>query len=222
MEIRTRRGVPAGEETMGGFETFVDSVNHGRVEELKELLARDPAMVHRKKDGATPLHLAAIHNQRGIADVLLDHGAPLEATDDEFGMTPIGWANERGHVEMVRHLYARGAAVGLARAAAYGLEERVRELLDAGTEDVNRPEGFGTPLHFASLWGHPAIVELLLDRGADPARKTKQGRTALAVAVHQVESGGRDTPIALEPRRSEIVAGCAKVAEILRGRAAPA
>lgn len=39
-----------------------------------------------------------------------------------------------------------------------------------------------TPLHFAAKWGYKAIVEILLEYGADPTSKNRRGQTPLTVA----------------------------------------
>ncbi|MDZ4783981.1 MAG: ankyrin repeat domain-containing protein [Planctomycetia bacterium] len=41
---------------------------------------------------ATPLHWAAFHGNLGMAQALLCHSPPLEATDADFHGTPLGWA----------------------------------------------------------------------------------------------------------------------------------
>jgi len=62
---------------------------------------------------------------------------------------------------------------------------RLRRLLPptGGSEDNLRgmPDGM-TPLMAAAACGHEAAVELLLQTGADPARRDARGRTAAAYA----------------------------------------
>ena len=64
--------------------------------------------------------------------------------------------------------------------------ERLRRLLppagdpaEDGAPDM--PDGM-TPLMAAAACGHEAVVELLLQTGADPARRDMRGRTAAAYA----------------------------------------
>ena len=53
-------------------------------------------------------------------------------------------------------------------AAMEGKQGRVEALLKEGAA-INGADGRGcTALHGAAQWGHPAIVKLLLDKGADP------------------------------------------------------
>jgi ankyrin repeat protein len=41
--------------------------------------------------------------------LLLDHGADINALDEEYRSTPLGFAARWGHLEMVRLLLERGA-----------------------------------------------------------------------------------------------------------------
>ncbi|HVS15437.1 MAG TPA: ankyrin repeat domain-containing protein [Thermoanaerobaculia bacterium] len=42
--------------------------------------------------GATPLHWAAFHGHRAMAEEILRHDPPLEVNDADFASTPLGWA----------------------------------------------------------------------------------------------------------------------------------
>lgn len=47
---------------------------------------------------------------------------------------------------------------------------------------MNARNDWGTPLHEAAFFGHTAIAELLLARGADREAVTCRGETALGLA----------------------------------------
>ena len=60
---------------------------------------------------------------------------------------------------------------------------QLADLLDGGLPvDLTTAAG-DRLLVLAAYHAHPAVVELLLDRGADPARANDRGQTALAAAV---------------------------------------
>ena len=73
-------------------------------------------------------------------------------------------------------------AVGLFVAAQSGDVERVRALLppygDAVVDGPPAAPGSVTPLMIAAAGGHEAVVEVLLQRGADPVRRDARGRSA--------------------------------------------
>lgn len=197
---------------------FFAAVQRPSADRVKEILAGDPTLISTRNEGGTALHFAAIANDRAMVDLLLGAGADVNARDDTYQMAPIGWANEEGHVEMVQYLYERGAEVDLHQAAAYGLLDRVKQLVKGPRRQVNALIGGWTALQLAAVWGHPDVVELLLSRGGDPLLKDPYGRTTLAIARSQVETGGKSTPIAREERRQSIIAGCAKIVELLAQR----
>ena len=205
----TRRSDPAA---------FFAAVQEPSADRVKEILAGDPTLVTIRNEGGTALHFAAIANDRAMADILLDAGADLNARDDTYQMTPIGWANEEGHVEMVQYLYQRGAEVDLHRAAAYGLVDRVKELVKGPRRQVNALVGGWTALQLATVWGHPEVVELLLSRGGDPLLKDPYGRTTIEIARSQIETGGKSTPLVRDTRRQAILAGCGRIIELLAQR----
>ena len=98
----------------------------------------------------------------GLNDILrltLEHGADVRSTN-RFGGTALIPASEHGHVETVRILIAAGVPVNHVNNLGWtALQEAV--LLGVGGSD------------------HQAVVDLLLDAGADPGIRDRQGRTAL-------------------------------------------
>ena len=105
----------------------------------------------RRKDGWTPLHVAAYFGNVEIVRLLLDHGADPEANaEGDMGEKPL-----------------HKVSYGKYRSQEDGV--RVAQLLLEHGGDVNtrRKDGW-TPLHVASYFGDVEIVRLLLDHGADP------------------------------------------------------
>ncbi len=197
---------------------FFAAVRSSSIDRVREILAKDPALLVARHDGATALHYAAIANDRAMVVLLLGAGAELNARDDTYQMTPIGWANEEGQDGMVRFLYDRGAEVDLHQAAAYGLLDHVRDLVRHTRRPVNSLMGGWTPLQLAALWGHPDVVELLLSRGGDPLVRDPFGRTTLEIARAQVRTEGASTPLVRQERRQQLVASCSAIADILLRR----
>lgn len=205
-------------ETVPNLQAFVAAVRDRALDRARKLLAGDPRLALARYEGATALHFAAMTDDRPMAELLLDTGADLNARDDAYQMTPIGWANEEGHEEMVRALYRRGAEVDLHQAAAYGLGDLVKTLVKQSRRPVNAVVGGWTPLQLATLWGHPDVVELLLSRGADPLVRDPFGRTTLEIARAQIESNAAGARLVHAQRRAGIVAACVQIAELLQQR----
>ncbi len=104
--------------------------------------------------GESPLMLAALTGQLGLADKLVKKGADVNKT----GWTPLHYAATNGHAEVIRLLLEHHAYI-----------------------DAESPNG-STPLMMASMYGSPESVKLLLDEGADPLLKNQLGLTALQFA----------------------------------------
>jgi len=80
----------------------------------------------------TPLHWAASSNDVGAIDVLLDHGANIEARGSVIGGgTAMSDAVAFGQWQAARRLLERGAQTTLWQAAALGLMDRVDECFKA-------------------------------------------------------------------------------------------
>jgi ankyrin repeat protein len=96
--------------------------------ELATLVTRDPALVHAKGgDGKRPLHFARTVE---IARFLIEHGAEIDALDDDHDSTPaqhlIG-----DHPDVAGFVVSKGARSDLLLAAALGDLALVRHHLDA-------------------------------------------------------------------------------------------
>ncbi|MDR8390452.1 hypothetical protein NC796_04815 [Aliifodinibius sp. S!AR15-10] len=103
---------------------------------LRDMLDEDPSRIHeRGGDGQTPLHFA---RSRDVVDLLLDWGADPNIRDLDHRSTPAQWMLKAkrgaGRYELAAYLVERGASIDIFLAAALGLTERLRELLqDAPT-----------------------------------------------------------------------------------------
>jgi ankyrin repeat protein len=107
--------------------------NLGMMAELATLIAGDPALVHAKGgDGKRPLHFA---RTVGIARYLLEHGAEIDALDDDHDSTPaqhlIG-----DRADVAGFLVSKGARSDLLLAAALGDLGLVGNHLDADPSSI--------------------------------------------------------------------------------------
>jgi len=88
-----------------------DAAQAGDVARVRALLAIEPELARRTdaKHPLTPLHAAAMQGNVVLAEVLLAHGADINAIDPTTGRTPLHLAACHGHQQMTRYLLARGA-----------------------------------------------------------------------------------------------------------------
>src|SRR5215472_14111380 len=81
------------------------------------MLARDPSLIDAKGiDGRTPLHCAGTVT---VAALLLDHGARIDARDEDHDSTPAQWRIGESP-DVARFLLERGAKADIFLAAALG------------------------------------------------------------------------------------------------------
>jgi len=91
---------------MAALEDSVAAAKQGDLERVRGLLEADAGLANaRDPSDAAPLHYAAIHGHRGIERLLVEHGADINGTDREFGVTPAGWA--------IEYLRERGGHLGI-------------------------------------------------------------------------------------------------------------
>lgn len=168
---------------------------------LVRILLIAHAVVDARGCGNTPLQIAAIQDDAKIAQILLKHGADVNAPASAVcGRTALQAAAESGNSwGLVQQLLDAGADVNavsspiegrtaLLAAAEKGDIELAKMLLKASA-DVNAvasPREGRTCLQAAAENGHFEMVSMLLDEGADvnnPAPTQSDGLTALHAAM---------------------------------------
>jgi ankyrin repeat protein len=131
------------------------------------------------------LHLAADEGHKEVVELLLEHGADVNAkvgynkTAAEFAM----WGH---HSEVVELLVSKGADISPLQMAIYLKDEVKAKSLIEGGADVNKRTPYGTtPLDRAINAGLTDIVKLLLDTGAYVNSKDNWDWTPLHSAVYK-------------------------------------
>ncbi|XP_047448804.1 histone-lysine N-methyltransferase EHMT1a [Mugil cephalus] len=155
---------------------------------VKYLLRAGAAIGQKDIMGFTCLHLAAKLGHYDVVHLLLSKASKYINCQDEGGWTPITWAIEYKHTELVYLLLARGADVNIRDkeenvclhwAALSGCEDIAQALLDARC-DLSAINVHGdSPLHVAVRENHLECVMLFLSRGADVSQRNREGDTAL-------------------------------------------
>lgn len=112
------------------------------LERVKALLKAAPDLVFSQDwNNDTSLHLAAYFGYRDVAEVLLTHGADVNAINS-YGRTPLHRAAFNGHEDIAKLLLVHGA-------------------------DINARNKFvDTPLREAVVNGSHGVAELLRQHGA--------------------------------------------------------
>lgn len=145
-----------------------------------------------RRKGLRPIHWAAENGRTEIIKILLERGLEPDV-HDYFQQTPLFWAARRGHLQAVALLLDHGAdpsqaskegRLPLSAAAQYGHTDIVSHLLERSIDDIDRCDITGrTPLCHASMNGHQDVIDSLLQKGAEYARKDREGQSALDYAL---------------------------------------
>src|SRR6267143_2260299 len=129
----------------------------------------------------TPLHWAASSDDVGVIDVLLDHGANIEARGSVIGGgTPVSDAVAFEQWPAARRLVERGARTTLWQAAALGLMDRVQECF--GVVPPPTAAEITNAFWCACHGGQRGTAEYLLERGADLTRVGHDAHSPLDAA----------------------------------------
>ena len=161
---------------------------------VQRLLNAGADMGHATKKGVSALSVAAVKGDISLMRLLLQHGAPVDqpllpGSVSDYRQGALLLAVAHGHAAAAQLLLERGArpdgdpddvdvygygktrmcTAPLHAAVESGRVDLASMLLDAGADINLRSEGFCHPtaLHLAAGRGDPAMVELLLARGAD-------------------------------------------------------
>ncbi|MGY4517466.1 ankyrin repeat domain-containing protein [Lysobacter sp. HA18] len=189
VELFERGADPFG-PSRGGDPAITLAVRLGGITLIERLLQAGVGLDARDSRGMSALHLAAALGRVDLVKRLVAHGActELRATD---GQTPLGVALAAGRRDIADWLDWRGwplprrplRALDVPAAAMAGDDDAVRRLLDLElpVDAVDR-QGCSALLRAAG-GGHRAVVELLLQRGADPGLAAQSGATPLSAAV---------------------------------------
>ncbi len=158
---------------------FLEHVGTGRIDQVRAMLAAAAAAASERASasalvnavgphpfwGGRPqaLHVAIESNRRNMFDLLIEHGADVNGSNDLYDhWSPLMIAIDRKHTDMRDELVRRGARIGLLEALMLGDDGVVEKLLRAGKLPDITPNG-GSILAFART---PFAIDRLLELGA--------------------------------------------------------
>eukprot|EP00281_Chroomonas_sp_CCMP1168_P018489 CAMPEP_0206234900 /NCGR_PEP_ID=MMETSP0047_2-20121206/12847_1 /ASSEMBLY_ACC=CAM_ASM_000192 /TAXON_ID=195065 /ORGANISM="Chroomonas mesostigmatica_cf, Strain CCMP1168" /LENGTH=653 /DNA_ID=CAMNT_0053659037 /DNA_START=51 /DNA_END=2012 /DNA_ORIENTATION=- len=142
-----------------GRTPLMREAGRGSLENLQLLLAGGAFPWAQDQRNCTALHLAAVHGHVEAVDTLLAAGAPPDS-QDKSGVTPLMLAAREAHIQIVESLLKANAS-----------------------HAVQSSTSGDTALLVASKRGLLPVLQTLLDAGAEPDQRDKNGCTALMLAA---------------------------------------
>lgn len=155
---------------------LVSAVRTGDLDSMRAVLDRSPELVNATTDlerrprpsdtlAMRLIHLAVAENQMEAARLLIDRGADLNVRNVD-GRLPLHDCFELGRDEFARFLLAAGAEADVCAAAAYGMYDRLREILSRAPEQANDLQTGMSPLGWSVYGDQPESARILIEHGA--------------------------------------------------------
>jgi ankyrin repeat protein len=115
--------------------------------------------------GDTRLHSACQQGTQKLLETLLAEGADINSLDN-LGRTPAEAANDHFQDACAKYLMEKGTTKTLQLAIAYGTLEEVKSFCEKDPAALKKTKGM-SPLHTAIKRKDAAILQVLLEKGAD-------------------------------------------------------
>ncbi len=170
---------------------------HGRAEAVLTLLANGASPLVTDAEGNTPLHGAVLSADAGVAAMLLDAAAPINALN-KAGISPLATACHAANWPLAKFLLEHGAkpapadgepalvaAAGIADDDVEGVKLLLRHRVAVNAVDARHRHA----LLAAAAEGHEQIARVLCAAGADVDLVDRHGSSALMEAARAGAGG---------------------------------
>ena len=141
---------------------IIQAVREGDLPTIRRILDHYPELVNASTDlqqrvrpsdtfAMRLIHLAIAENQTDVAHLLIERGADVNARNTD-GRLPLHDCFELGRDHLVPILLSAGARPDVCAAAAYGMHDRLREILQRDPRQANDLTTGESPARLVCLW----------------------------------------------------------------------
>jgi ankyrin repeat protein len=164
-------------EVLNDFgQELINAVRAGGLQTIRKLLDGHPELVNastdvhlhvRPSDALTMrlVHKAIAQAKIDVLQLLIQHGADLNARNAD-GRLPLRDCFELGRDDFAKVLLDAGAAPDVCAAAAYGMHDRLRQILKGDSGQANDLTTGESPLGWAVYGRQPVSATILFEHGA--------------------------------------------------------
>ncbi|UCE90001.1 MAG: ankyrin repeat domain-containing protein [Pseudomonadota bacterium] len=191
IEQLIENGTDVNRPGVGGMTALMVAAGKARIALMHTLVNAGARVDQRNTRDGTALMYAAVSGDAAAVRFLLDARADSNAQSSN-GWSALMIAAAKGYSDVAALLMARGADINLAdiygwtplmRAAHEGRENIVGLMVKESTLKLDlRDESAATALHHAAIGGRVAIMQMLVDAGADTGAMNQKGLTARMIA----------------------------------------
>jgi ankyrin repeat protein len=185
VELLINNGANVFATTSAGCNALEFAALSGELDSVKVILGSGKVDT-RPEYGYLAMCYAAEQGYLEIVKTLVSHGFPIAYPLNDFqGRTPLNWAIQGHHCDIVSWLLENGALVNqfdeqgftpLMQACGEGIERIVDILLQHRADiKLTNPNSGSSALHYAASWGYRKIANKLIGCGADVALKNHAG-----------------------------------------------
>ncbi|KAI1655548.1 ankyrin [Daldinia decipiens] len=170
--------------------TLLDAVRARNSDGVIRLISSGYPTDERTQDGQTVLHFCAIYNDAEIAQLLLNHGADINARDNQL-RSPLNVALSSEALTVANVLVQRGCSLTGSTDMIFPLTQRIEEipvirpLLKSLAPKFNKSASGPYLVHQALETNDLRSLEILLSAGFDPNIRDKYGLPPLYQAMMQ-------------------------------------
>lgn len=164
-----------------------DAVKSGDIDQLKSILATDPAAASsRNEQGLSLLTWAAYFRRRDMVDVVLGANPPLDVFDAALAGRTGRVAELLAAEEGLALAFSPDGFTALHLAAFFGHDAVAQVLLDNGAapDAISKNQMSLRPLHTAATFSSRGVARLLLENGADVDARQQGGFAAIHAAAN--------------------------------------
>jgi ankyrin repeat protein len=194
MARRRASGSPIGEPHTQSLMSLLAMKNPPRTALMAAIAALDTTEHKERRNGYTPLMLAAFMKHGEAVTALLSRGANVNARDHE-GTTPLIFACSSGDLAICEALLVAGADPRLVSedrvnplsiaCSEESLRPLVPRLLAAGADPTFLDNDRDTALHTAASYNFADLVPILVAAGAPLNSQNEDGKTPLMLAAEE-------------------------------------